>query len=130
MIFYISVVVSGQFTSPRNKEFYVREFSTVTIPWRFQLRAGFVEISWSYRSGRGELFSQIYSVNSTGTPTLGAVTFDQFKGRLSYRGSTSAEDATLGIERFTKQDEGEFKCEVIGENIITDKVTLQVIGKH
>ena len=129
MIFYISVVVSRQFTSPQNKEPYVREFSTVEIPWRFEFGGQFDEIRWSYRSGKGE-FSQIYSVNSTGIATLGAVTFDQFRGRLSYGGPISAEDATLRIKRFTKQDEGEFRCEVIGEVIINDKVTLQVIGKH
>ena len=65
---------------------------------------------------------------------LDQVARNQFEGRVKYigdKGGGVLKDATLTIERFTKQDGGNFEIEIIGDNPIQMKAitTLQAKGK-
>ena len=91
------------------------------------------EIRYSYTSPTGQHI-HIYSVDETGKPVLDDVTTNQFEGRVKYigdKGGGVLKDATLTIERFTKQDGGKFEIEIIGDKPIQMKAitTLQIKGK-
>ena len=76
------------------------------------------EIKYSYTSPTGQ-YIHIYSVDKTGKPVLDDVTTNQFEGRVKYigdKGGGVLKDATLTIERFTKQDGGKFEIQIIGDN--------------
>ena len=57
---------------------------------------------------------------------------DQFKNRLELKGNFANKrriDATLMINDFMKQDEGDFKCEVAGAVRLDREVTIRAVGK-
>ena len=91
------------------------------------------EIKYLYTSPAGQHI-HIYSVDERGKPVLGQVKTNQFEGRVKYigdKGGGILKDATLTIERFTKQDGGKFEIEIIGDKPIQMKAitTLQAKGK-
>ena len=91
------------------------------------------EIKYSYTSPAGQ-HVYFYSVDERGKPQLDQVARNQFEGRVKYigdKGGGVLKDATLTIERFTKQDAGKFEIEIIGEIPIQMKAitTLQAKGK-
>ena len=76
------------------------------------------EIRYSYTSPAGQHI-HIYSVGKGGKPVLDQVARNQFEGRVKYigdKGGGVLKDATLTIERFTKQDGGKFEIQIIGDN--------------
>lgn len=111
---------------------YVREFTTAEIPWTYNWKGPghLYEIKYSYKSATGPLI-HIYSVDSNGKEALNNIDKNnRFKGRLKYTGDNVLQDGTLAIERFTKQDEGLFEIETIGDGDKMDvKTTLKVMGK-
>ena len=131
-----SFLVRGQSIPPPAKIF-VDEFTTARIPYSYQYvgdkKYEVYEIRYSYTSPAGQHI-HFYSVGEGGKPVLDQIARNQFEGRVKYigdKGGGVLKDATLTIERFTKQDGGKFEIEIIGDNPIQMKAitTLQAKGK-
>ena len=121
-----------EFTSPPPGVQYERLYTAIQIPWKFNNDGSFAFVNYYYKKSGSpaDQWKNILVVNYNGKTTVPSES-DQFKNRLELKGNFANKrriDATLMINDFMKQDEGDFKCEVKGEDIWDREITIRAVG--